>query len=79
MALNHVFLYFRHTSQHHDQQVSWSQLADEQSTGRRSYDLFGLTFDPSVFKAKREVIIITITITILIINKIKLNNSKTVR
>ena len=35
--------------------MSWPEMADEQSTARRTYDLFGVSFDPSIFKAKREV------------------------
>lgn len=41
-------------SNHHHDQVSWSQIVDDQSTAKRTYDLFGISFDPSVFKAKRE-------------------------
>ncbi|WAQ98799.1 CNBD2-like protein, partial [Mya arenaria] len=44
----------RHASQHKETQVSWTQLADEHSTAKRTYDLFGISFDPTVFKAKRE-------------------------
>lgn len=47
---------FRHASQAHQDQKSWTQIAEEQSTAKRTYDLFGISFDPSVFKAKREVI-----------------------
>ncbi|XP_052279877.1 cyclic nucleotide-binding domain-containing protein 2-like isoform X2 [Dreissena polymorpha] len=47
----------RHASQQHEQLVSWTQLADEQSTARRTYDLFGISFDPSVFRAKREKVL----------------------
>ncbi|XP_045203529.2 cyclic nucleotide-binding domain-containing protein 2-like isoform X2 [Mercenaria mercenaria] len=44
----------RHASQGHQDQKSWSQIAEEQSTAKRTYDLFGISFDPSMFKAKRE-------------------------
>ena len=47
-----------HKQQKHRQgqnQLSWSQFYDEHSTARRTYDLFGISFDPTVFKAKREV------------------------
>ncbi|XP_060580848.1 uncharacterized protein LOC132737561, partial [Ruditapes philippinarum] len=44
----------RHASQGHQDHKSWSQLAEEQSTAKRTYDLFGISFDPSMFKAKRE-------------------------
>ena len=36
-------------------QLSWSQFYDDHSTARRTYDLFGISFDPTIFKANREV------------------------
>ncbi|XP_071089026.1 uncharacterized protein [Haliotis cracherodii] len=36
------------------QAMSWTQVHDDVGTSRRAYERFGLTFDPSVFRANRE-------------------------
>ncbi|KAK3611132.1 hypothetical protein CHS0354_014877 [Potamilus streckersoni] len=37
--------------------LSWAHYHDDESTARRAYDMFGISFDPSVFKANREKLI----------------------